>query len=595
MKVYQRRETMKEKTNVSDHESICYSGGCTNTEEFDAFEEEEGGKERINDYKGEIEGDGGRRREGEDEEECNSKGKGKEIIKKFLFDLPPLPISKRPRNQRRNRISTLSDRVLLHILSFLPMKDVVRTGALSKRWQNLWTSGSTLVFENQDFEENDIHKFVAFVNHTLLMCRCSNVKQFVLDFWSYEKCFARDVNLWIRFATLNNVEDLHLRLGCSTILEPDGHRLPQHLFTNSSLAILSVLNCVVAPSGDVNWRSLKSLSVEYVLLSDEIIVKILSGCPVLEFLKINSCSGTSRLDINSTSLKRLVIVFVFRNSDESMLEISAPNLQSLKLLGHFRLIKCRLVNVSSLVLAHLGFTFDDTSGQDIIDDYDKQRNQLGELLERLQHVKEIQLGNWCIQVLSIAEVKCLPSPTSSCRILTLHTHIMKFDIPGIARLLQSSPSLETLIVDMSALYHQRRNYWTSQKRIFECRLLRLKTIKITGFWEVCEGFVLPLVQFLLENAKLLEKMVIKTEKSGYKPCSTWVELLDRYVLLEEEHLEGDEPDSGLAGSFNHHLQLSFVDRVAETRAKLAYAPLNQECIFKDSHPFCTLLLYLILV
>ncbi|KAL7243865.1 hypothetical protein ACSBR1_016144 [Camellia fascicularis] len=467
---------MKEKTNVSDHESVCYSGGCTNTEEF---EEEEGGKERINDYKGGIEGDGGRRREGEDEEECNGKGKGKERIKKFLFDLPPLPIPKRPRNQRRNRISTLSDRVLLHILSFLPMKDVVKTGALSKRWQNLWTSGSTLVFENQDFEENDIR--------------------------------------------------------CSTILEPDGHRLPQRLFTNSSLAILSVLNCVVAPSGDVNWRSLKSLSVEYVLLSDEMIVKILSGCPVLEFLKINSCSGTSRLDINSASLKRLVIVFVFRNSDESMLEISAPNLQSLKLLGHFLLIKCRLVNVSSLVLAHLGFTFDGTSGQDIIDDYEKQRNQLGELLERLQHVKEIQLGNWCIQVLLIAEVKCLPSPTSSYKILTLHTHIMKFDIPGIARLLQSSPSLETLIVDMSALCHRRfplsssflnsydfdgENYWTSQKRIFECRLLRLKTIKIIGFREVCEGFVLPLVQFLLENAKVLEKMVIKTEKSGYEPCST---------------------------------------------------------------------------
>ncbi|KAL7213174.1 hypothetical protein ACSBR2_015813 [Camellia fascicularis] len=513
---------MKEKTNVSDHESVCYSGGCTNTEEF---EEEEGGKERINDYEGGIEGDGGRRREGEDEEECNGKGKGKERIKKFLFDLPPLPIPKRPRNQRRNRISTLSDRVLLHILSFLPMKDVVKTGALSKRRQNLWTSGSTLVFKNQDFEENDIRKFVAFVYHTLLMCRCSNVK----------KCFARDVNLWIHFATPNNVEDLHLRLGCSTILEPDGHRLPQRLFTNSSLAILSALNCVVAPSGDVNWRSLKSLSVEYVLLSDEMIIKILSGCLVLEFLKINSCSGTSRLDINSASLKRLVIVFVFRNSDESMLEISAPNLQSLKLLGRFRLIKCRLVNVSSLVLAHLGFTFDGTSGQDIIDDYEKQRNQLGELLERLQHVKEIQLGNWCIQVLSIAEVKCLPSPTSSCRILTLHTHIMKFDIPSIARLLQSSPSLETLIVDMSALCHRRFplsssflnsydfdgvNYWTSQKRIFECRLLRLKTIKIIGFPEVCERFVLPLVQFLLENAKVLEKMVIKTEKSGYEPCST---------------------------------------------------------------------------
>lgn len=60
------------------------------------------------------------------------------------------------------------------------------------------------------------------------------------------------------------------------------------------------------------------------------------------------------------------------------------------------------------------------------------------------------------------------------------------------------------------------------------------------------------------------------------------------AVRREEHQEGDEPNSGLGGSFNHHLQLSFVDSEAETRAKLAYAPLNQECIFNDSHPFCTL-------
>lgn len=132
--------------------------------------------------------------------------------------------------------------------------------------------------------------------------------------------------------------------------------MPQHLFTNSTLRILSASNCVIAPGGGISWRSLKSLTLDNAEFSDGAIAKILLGCPVLEFLHIVMFSGTGRLDINSASLKMLVVNFCIVEDDEYALEISAPNLQVLELSWDFRPHRFQLVNVSSLVRAELNFS-----------------------------------------------------------------------------------------------------------------------------------------------------------------------------------------------------------------------------------------------
>ncbi|KAG5516776.1 hypothetical protein RHGRI_037502 [Rhododendron griersonianum] len=380
--------------------------------------------------------------EGEDEkneeDEEGGKGKGEEDNM--------LPLPKRPRNQTVDRISSLHDSVLLHILSFLPTEDVVRTGLLAKRWQYLWTNISTLAFKTKEIDLNGIHKFVAFVNRVLILCRCSNLKKFVLDF-----CFFRpeyfpemDANLWIQFATQHNVEDLYLHNQGFPLV----HRLPQILFTNSSLRIFSASNCVIVPGGEISWRSLKSLTMDDVVVSDGVIEKILTSCPILEFLKLSMFSGPSRLSINSASLENVVIQHSM--SDQYVLEISAPKLLMLELMGDFERQKFQFANISSLVRVNLKF-----SGRVCSDEYDqeKRRTQLIELLERLQHVNQLELWDWCIQVLSYGELKGLPSLVSSCKILTLNSHVLKWDIPGIVSLLQGSPYLEKLVVTMSSDYH----------------------------------------------------------------------------------------------------------------------------------------------
>ncbi|MBA0855519.1 hypothetical protein Goshw_014978, partial [Gossypium schwendimanii] len=46
-----------------------------------------------------------------------------------------------------DRISSFPDHILFHILSFLPIKDAVRTSIISTKWRYLFASISTIKFD----------------------------------------------------------------------------------------------------------------------------------------------------------------------------------------------------------------------------------------------------------------------------------------------------------------------------------------------------------------------------------------------------------------------------------------------------------------
>jgi len=50
-----------------------------------------------------------------------------------------------------DRLSNLPDSVILHILSFLNTKDVVRTCVLSARWKDIWKYIPTLILNSSRF------------------------------------------------------------------------------------------------------------------------------------------------------------------------------------------------------------------------------------------------------------------------------------------------------------------------------------------------------------------------------------------------------------------------------------------------------------
>ncbi|GFY91802.1 hypothetical protein Acr_08g0001980 [Actinidia rufa] len=323
-----------------------------------------------------------------------------------------------------DRISDLPDSILVHILSLLPIEDAIKTDVLSKRWQFLWTHVPSLLFRHRrpyrnggDIDEtsddiDEVSDFVAFVDKTLVLCSGSEVKKFG-----------------------------------------------------------------VMPKGAVRWNSLKKLSIGYAKLSDDVIRRILEGCPVLEILEFHHYEGFSHLHIGNASLKKLILREFWGDEDEgdgedeSRLEIWAPYLQSLEILGCLGR-NFRLMNGSSLVDATLNCHI--VSCEDDRDDvYERIQNVFRGFLVSLVHVKSLTLGIWALQ--------CF---------WEIRDELFNFD---------------------------EEHYWTSRKRTFRCLTLHLKKVTFTRLGGYSYDSNFPLVQFLLKNARVLQKMVINMAGETSKP------------------------------------------------------------------------------
>ncbi|KAG5516736.1 hypothetical protein RHGRI_037464 [Rhododendron griersonianum] len=386
-----------------------------------------------------------------------------------------------------DRIGELPEPLLVHILSFLQIEDAVKTQVLSKRWKYLCSFIPSLVFRS-DSVDRDIYEFAEFVNNTLTLCNCTRLKKFaVVCRFYFIQYYETKVNLWTRFAAGKGTEILHLdfhRLEEYTY-EESCYELPQHLYSNSSFRELHFSSCSVTPKAGVDWNSLKKLSIGYVGLSDEVIQKILVGSPVLEILELYYFHGVSRLHFGNASLKKLILREYWDNKcdyfdgnnnnlDDSQLEISAPNLQSLEMLGCLGRKDCRLVDVSSLVDATLDFDLRHEE-EDVLEDYERDQNMLRRLVERLAHVKStIKLG-------------------------TVNNGSERFALSTVEHFGETL----TKLCDFD-----EKLYWTSQKRAYKCLMLHLTKVKFAGVRWLYRDLNFAFVQFLLENARVLQKMVI---------------------------------------------------------------------------------------
>ncbi|XP_060967878.1 putative FBD-associated F-box protein At5g38570 [Cannabis sativa] len=254
---------------------------------------------------------------------------------------------KRVKTTSEDRISKLPDAIILHILSFLPTKDVVQTCVLSKRWKLLWYSVPKLLF--CDFShKNGSCKFV----DNCLRLRKKGMKSipdsvitnFKLRMHFYERKMACRLDRWLAFAVKNKIKSIELDMRCQ-YTRKRGHNkfycLPKTLIADGSY--LTDLNlCRVefdSSCQSFSFPSLKSLSLSAVRFADsDMLDNLLLGSPSLEKLSLSGCGSTSTADH-----KLLIHV---RNSTLKVLEIN----QRWDLVE-----KIELINLESLILIYVSF------------------------------------------------------------------------------------------------------------------------------------------------------------------------------------------------------------------------------------------------
>lgn len=202
--------------------------------------------------------------------------------------------------QKRDRLSDLPDAILLHIMSFVMIKDVVRTSVLSKRWRNLWKYLPDLTLHTSDFSKPWI--FAEFVSG-FLSRRKGNYPLHTLDFNRHGYFQPQVFTNLIQYVVLHSVK--HLK-----IIVPYNLGLPNCVYSCQSLTSLylsvssydskrrtRIPKCMDLPA-------LRSLHLEWVGISADNIghAEPFSACKKLNTLYLDDCFLVYPNSFSSTEL-----------------------------------------------------------------------------------------------------------------------------------------------------------------------------------------------------------------------------------------------------------------------------------------------------
>ncbi|XP_059624188.1 F-box protein At4g22280-like [Cornus florida] len=247
---------------------------------------------------------------------------------------------KNKRSEEEDRINSLPSSLIGHILSFLPIKDAVKTSVLSTKWKYHWTSITNFYFYyrtpfgmRRDNCDQSVKSFINFVYQVLLQS-VSDMHKFRLR--CENKCDNSHLSQWISIAILRHVREVDISLVNEHVM------LPRELWNCNTLVVLKLdgVFALNVPSM-VCLPSLKILHLDKIKFSDDDSTeRLVSSCPVLEDLALINCfwKNINVLNISALALKSLTIdsdLYDY-NTFNYMYKIvfNTPNLQYLKYFDH---------------------------------------------------------------------------------------------------------------------------------------------------------------------------------------------------------------------------------------------------------------------
>ncbi|KAF9597013.1 hypothetical protein IFM89_014878 [Coptis chinensis] len=252
-----------------------------------------------------------------------------------------------------DRLSTLPDALVHHILSFFDMKVIVQTSLLCKRWKNLWNSVPNLNFHlgflPRIGKKKKLIHFMNFVDRVFIL-RDSNIDMFNLE--CREILDVNRITSWIIGAVGQHAQELNAKSNTSEPLE-----LPYNLFTSNIKAMkLRSYGNMRLPSSMSTSERIQSLYLYGVQLPNgNSNGELVLSCLVLETLVMSSCDlkDIKVLTVSAPLLENLELSYLRTNKDgSSKFNTCNPNLKSFTFVST-EYMDCCLENLSSLVSANI--------------------------------------------------------------------------------------------------------------------------------------------------------------------------------------------------------------------------------------------------
>ncbi|XP_010483117.1 PREDICTED: putative FBD-associated F-box protein At5g56440 [Camelina sativa] len=400
-----------------------------------------------------------------------------------------------------DRISLLPDDVILKILSSVLTKVAVSTSILSKRWRYLWKHVPKLEYHDPS-GDSEHWRASRFVDKFLLLHEAPVLETLHL---TLSRNFSpTDIETWIHIAISRGVRKLHIfRYRPSSGLI----RLPRSLYTCETLVTLNLhAECMFTVDYvplTISFRSLKALYLYLVkFLSDEIIHRILSGCPVLEELRLvvrGGDDGVKTFTIAVPSLQRLTAIDLgsqVPGDDDVGFVIKAPSLKSLFVLSRCSGF-CSLAKMPDLVKAYIKLGHGDS------------KKFMGCLTSTKQLTLCLQptMGSCPIGVFNqLVSLKLCACSIVWCRSILNHTPKLRF----LRVMLQEARLYPTLHL-LKSCWSRSVNVqtqWEQPTSVPECLISSLEAVEWMGY----QGTQVEknVAMYLLENSRQLKIMVISS-------------------------------------------------------------------------------------
>ncbi|XP_071691685.1 F-box/FBD/LRR-repeat protein At1g13570-like [Rutidosis leptorrhynchoides] len=232
-------------------------------------------------------------------------------------------------------INSLPDNIIDTILCLVPIKDAVRTSILSKNWRYNWNKIPKLVFKEKDmfdastvkdhnkededdknaeiielhFEDINGKCKICNVVHQVLIMHDGVISEFTLSMKSpHDKCYDEIDKIITYLSRKNTVKKFTLEMEFDIRGTTDSwYKLPLSVFALHQLTDLYLENCHLNLLSTVNgFACLTSLCLNNVVFSTEMVIHLLSKCPLL---KSFSLGMVNCIEIDSFNLAFMCELF----------------------------------------------------------------------------------------------------------------------------------------------------------------------------------------------------------------------------------------------------------------------------------------------
>ncbi|XP_077244582.1 putative F-box/LRR-repeat protein At5g54820 isoform X2 [Tasmannia lanceolata] len=435
----------------------------------------------------------------------------------------------------QDRLSELPDEILSSIISAMPLREAARTRILSSRWRylrrsfnpNLYLDSYSMHGHNYGCDEKYTDKliergerekrrcsFVKSVNQFLQFHAADTIKTFGVCFY-LNKEDSNDLDQWIKYAITAGAEKLQLDFTYIDDRHADDkcYTFPfqfLHCSKESSLKHLKLVFCILRCHDFEGFSSLTTLNLKCVKIGDVDIVNLLSKCPHLEWLSVESCKHLVNLKIVGPSLQlKYLKVDSSCRCKLMKIEIHAEHLRTFEYWGReitFSLRRIpRLVNV---LISFKGIAMTDG----MISPFSRLPSCLSPQIESLALTTYMEAFNPEIVPQTLSRLTNLKH-------LLLEVDTENEDLLQLTSILKGCPHLQKFQVHMIYLGFEEYKAPAKIRRRPICPHNYLKEVELSNFYGK-KGEV-ELAACILNNAMALESMIIDPREKNYLGDGRW--------------------------------------------------------------------------